>query len=115
MSRCRICGEKISRLPFYRAERHPHYKSLHPDYVKWHGRFIMKVLKAGLLIVILVLYLDIISLQYYGGLATYPLFLVLAYVVAIYIEFLRNLVRFRHQWNEHHPPLPDSPAGPHST
>jgi len=109
MSRCAICGEYIARWPFYRAEKHPHYKTVHADYVLWHSRYRKNLFIVGLLFVIAVLYLDIYSLVKYDAITVYPLILVLVFYVGYRIDFNRHLRQFRHDWNRDHSSLSGQP------
>jgi hypothetical protein len=105
MSSCKICGEKISRWPFYRAEKHPHYRTIHPDYVIWHKHYLKKVFVIGLIVVGIISVASFFSLKLYGFISPYPYILLFLYALAANLQIVWNLRRFKREWKKAHPSM----------
>src|SRR2546425_2875934 len=54
VARCQICGVHLSRwaLRFRNPARIAHYRNIHPDFVKWNGYFVGKLIASGLPLIV---------------------------------------------------------------
>jgi hypothetical protein len=65
---CDICGELVTLSGFQANWNHPHYRKLHPEYVKWSKRWAMTLI-VGYLSVLGIAILFAIG-RFYGSIAT---------------------------------------------
>ena len=104
VARCQVCGVHLSRwaLPVRSPARIAHYRNIHPDFVKWNGYFVRKLMASGLPLIVGIAFANYYLAQLYG----LPPYLSLIFVPYFYIAvraWRRDVARFRQDWTKSHP------------
>ena len=101
-------------MPFglIRPKSNSHIKNIHPEFVKWHDHYYMRVFVWGFVVLGLMVIANFFWLEFYGlppyGLLPYPFFLIVAYGILVILDFRRKVKRFRREWQKGHPAMPEA-------
>ena len=112
MSRCKICGAYIGRQPFGFTipDKNSHIKNTHPDFVKWHHRYVRTVWFWGFITIGIIAIADLVWLELHGpapyGLP-YSTLIIVAYGFIMLRDFSRKVEGFAQEWRKAHSPLPE--------
>jgi len=105
LSKCRICGETVSRWGPVRFHKDPHYQSVHPDLVGWYNHFRKVIWATGVAVICIIVAANVAWYEVSIGLPPlyiFPVFEVWAAIVLIAFQLTYSC--FKKRWKAAHPP-----------
>ena len=101
---CVICEEQIEISSGSRPWKHPHYKSVHPDYSRWIRHWMRVFFAFDFVIIVALVTADYLWFRYgLWYLAVSATLLLIFFVYYGLWIWRRGLLRFHHEWKEQHP------------